>query len=97
MTTCTALVKYTDRWAVEDPVLDHAILRHDSAVLRYQWLGTPLPWEEPVDEKDRYVVMRAEHDDTCAECHDQIEAQAWIVWDTYEYAAYHKDCAKELA
>jgi hypothetical protein len=26
---CTALIRYQDRWAVEDPVLDLAIFWHD--------------------------------------------------------------------
>ena len=26
----TALIRYADRWAVEDPVLDYIILRHDA-------------------------------------------------------------------
>ena len=30
---CTALLRYQDRWAVEDPVLDYIIQRHELAVL----------------------------------------------------------------
>ena len=26
---CTALIRYQDRWAVEDPVLDYIIQRHE--------------------------------------------------------------------
>ena len=42
----TALMRYADRWAVDDPVLDYIIFRHDAAMLSYQWLGVPTPWEE---------------------------------------------------
>lgn len=50
MTTSAALIKYADRWAVEDPVLDYIILRHDAAMYQ-QMMAKDEDTEETVEQQ----------------------------------------------
>ena len=46
----TALIKYADRWAVEDPILDYIILRHDAAMYQ-QMMAKDEDTEETVEQQ----------------------------------------------
>lgn len=39
----TAMIRYQDRWAVDDPVLDHVIFEHDKEVYRQMYQPEPEP------------------------------------------------------
>jgi hypothetical protein len=57
----TALIRYADRWAVDDPIDDYVIMRHDIAMYALMREGEPM--------KMRRVLVEVILPEQCGDAH----------------------------
>jgi hypothetical protein len=55
----TVLMRYQDRWAVEDPVLDYIIARHDIEELNTLAAAAFMEGDDVIDESEVLQVQEA--------------------------------------